>query len=246
MITSAGNFQTGKFNTYHPRMEGGLLFSYESWNPNGNNTYLSNGANVSSLADTSGNGVTATQATMADQPTFSTNVLNGQPAIQCQSSNFMSVTAPTFGASNTFFFVGTPAATANRYMWSGSGAGEGPTIISKFSDGMGNNPTYQFYNAEATENNFSLTATGVNICQLTQVDATSSVGYFNNTSVFSYTPAVAVSGTKITHLFCNFTNQNQYDGQFFALFWFNWAFPAAGAVQKRVFQYLAYKLGTSH
>ena len=46
-----------------------------------------NGTPVSSWSDSSGNGNTATQATLSQQPTFNTNVLNGLPALNFTQSN---------------------------------------------------------------------------------------------------------------------------------------------------------------
>jgi Concanavalin A-like lectin/glucanases superfamily/Secretion system C-terminal sorting domain/F5/8 type C domain len=67
------------------------------------------GSNVTQWADQSGNGYNVTQATAANQPTFETNVFNGQPAINFDGSNdFLNnitnnVVMP--GAGRTVFIV---------------------------------------------------------------------------------------------------------------------------------------------
>lgn len=67
---------------------------------------LSDGAAVSSWADSSGAGNTATQGTAGYRPTFQTNELNGYPAVRFDGTDdYMVSNAPTGGGEQTFFVV---------------------------------------------------------------------------------------------------------------------------------------------
>jgi hypothetical protein len=50
-------------------------------------TGINNGATVSTWADSSGNGFSATQTTLGQQPTYVTNAMNGQPVVRFNSAN---------------------------------------------------------------------------------------------------------------------------------------------------------------
>ena len=66
---------------------------------------FSSGSNVSSWADKSGNGNTVTQATTANQPTYVTNVVNGNPVIRFNgTTNILQKTSFTSLGTNSVSF----------------------------------------------------------------------------------------------------------------------------------------------
>jgi len=78
-----------------------------------------NGGNVSQWGDKSGNNNHASQATAAEQPTYSETDFNGKPAIVWPNSgNSIRLTTPSFSAQ-TFFFV-TRYSTGTQNTWHAS------------------------------------------------------------------------------------------------------------------------------
>lgn len=66
---------------------------------------LSNGAAVTSWADSSGLGFTATQATGTAQPTFATSVKNGMPAVRFDGTDSLAATVTLDAQPTQWFFV---------------------------------------------------------------------------------------------------------------------------------------------
>lgn len=81
---------------------------------------------VSSWADSSGNGYTATQGTSGNQPTLQTNEINGLPVVRFDGSNdYLVSDAPAGGAEQHLFAVirVTTVANEGETIRSGSAAG---------------------------------------------------------------------------------------------------------------------------
>lgn len=81
-------------------------------------TSLADGAAVATWPDESGNAYDAAQATASAQPTFRTNVLNGQPVVRFDgASDFMSTPlfSPTFSVFTHFIVVARRAIDAVHY-----------------------------------------------------------------------------------------------------------------------------------
>lgn len=82
-------------------------------------TITLNGSAVSQWSDKSANGRNASQATAAEQPTYSETDFNGKPAIVWPNSgNSIRLTTPSFSAQ-TFFFV-TRYSTGTQNTWHAS------------------------------------------------------------------------------------------------------------------------------
>ena len=91
---------------------------------------LADGDSVINWPDSSGAGNDSQQATVADQPTFKTNILNGYGVVRFvySGSEFLTNTAPTTFAAGTefsaFAVVGNVSAGAHRIIFGGrSGIG---------------------------------------------------------------------------------------------------------------------------
>lgn len=75
------------------------------WDANDSSTITLNSTTVSEWKDKSGNGRHATQATAANQPVYSTNQVNGLPALTMDAARSMSVDAWAFKDEATVYFV---------------------------------------------------------------------------------------------------------------------------------------------
>ena len=68
-------------------------------------TITLNGSTVSEWRDKSGNGFHATQATANNQPTFTSNAVNGRPALSFDGASDHMRTLATLGATHSVFFA---------------------------------------------------------------------------------------------------------------------------------------------
>lgn len=82
----------------------------------------SNGSGVSSWPDSSGHGQTLVQATGSLQPLFTTNVINGLPALRFDGTDDKLVATASSYTQPTHWFIVTKAADATQYLqWVHSG-----------------------------------------------------------------------------------------------------------------------------
>lgn len=156
-------------------------------------TWTLDGSNkVVSWTDVTGHGNSPTPATTG--PVGNVATQNGHhmargDATAASRMNFPN-TGVAFGASNTIWCVSTVGAALGCLVgWTGS---LGLLTNHTFKWEWFNNPNVQ---------SFDNSASGVHLMTAVQVDATSLVGYFDGTQVFSVTPTVALSGKSLLTLF---------------------------------------------
>lgn len=118
---------SGAFN---PKSVSGLA---AWWDADDSTTITLNGSTVSEWRDKSGNGRNLTQATAANQPTYSTNEQNGKPAIifANASSRFLSYSSGMFsftGAGTVFIATKTVSRDTNDF---GSFISEGTGVTAR-------------------------------------------------------------------------------------------------------------------
>lgn len=145
---------------------------------------LSDGAAVEDWLDESGAGIHFGQATVARQPTYQTNVVNGHPVVRFHGDDYLvhDPTARTLAASNTLFCVCTPNTGTNDYLIGGNGGQGGPALISNF----GGVAFEYFFTTGGERATFAASASGFHILAITRTDDTGNyVGYYDGTEVFS-------------------------------------------------------------
>ena len=83
----------------------------------------SNNTPVTSWADSSGNGHTATQGTVPDQPQFQTSQINSLPAVYCANPSFLTIASPPTLTNATIFVVFSSLYSNNALLGGSATAG---------------------------------------------------------------------------------------------------------------------------
>jgi hypothetical protein len=97
------------------------------------------GTTASQWSDISGNNRHATQATKANQPTYSATGLNGKPTLTFDGLNDLQATIPSLANQNNISFFGVTQILARKYsVFLGSGMSGGTTGIRWGLFGQGN------------------------------------------------------------------------------------------------------------
>jgi len=160
---------------------------------------LSDGDPVTTWFDQSSGEHDASQSTASKKPTYKVNVVNGKPVVRFDGvDDVMSfASALTYGNAVSIFIAVSPSTNTDDYVFSSSGAGGCPAIITQYSS-----RAFEWYNACAggDRQTLSTSGTGFSIISVIQTDGSSLVGHYNGAQAFSVTPATAVSGSNITHL----------------------------------------------
>ena len=114
-----GNVQQsgGSPPPFSPTSIAGCCLWLDGTDPLGTGTPPSPGASLPSWVDKSAQGNTCTQATSGRQPTYQTNIINGNASVLFLASSFQNVSMPVTGfptgsAGRTFFFIVRPTDVA--------------------------------------------------------------------------------------------------------------------------------------
>ena len=118
-------------------------------------TITLNGSNVSQWNDKSGNGRNVSQATAANQPTYTPSGLNGRPAVVFDGVNdYLAAASPLIGTTHSLFFVFTPtienAAGSVFGQWSAGQTGRFLFIVNHNSGGTTEAGKLNPFNSTAT------------------------------------------------------------------------------------------------
>jgi len=136
------------------------------------------------------------QATSSKRPVFNTNVQNSLGSLRSNAANVTALTGSiALGASLSFIALITPSTAANAYVFGSNGSSNIPAIISDFG-GL----SYEWFNG-ADRYTISAGATGLNLLEVYQTDASTLVAYLNGTQVFSHVPTVAIAGRSMAAYF---------------------------------------------
>ena len=141
--------------------------------------------------------VTCNQATSSRRPVFNTNVQNSLGALRSDASNVteLAISGSSSYSSPSLIMLVSPSTAANAYIFGSSGGSNAPAFISNYGG-----VSYEWFNT-ADRYTISAGATGLNLIELYQVDATSLVAYLNGAQVFSNVPTVALSSVVFNYLF---------------------------------------------
>ncbi len=113
---------------------------------------LSDGAAVTAWPDSSGLGLDFTQLTLANKPTYKTNIINGKPTIRFAGSQYLTNTSASLNLSSTFtvFTVlkgASTAQTGQAWMWGEAANGKRRSLWMQQTNGYIN---FSGYNANVT------------------------------------------------------------------------------------------------
>lgn len=239
-MRSTRSFTNSQFN---PLMLSSLQIWLDASNPYQNGTFPTDGGLVTHIQNIGHGSFTCSQSNSAFQPEWHSNQYNGKGIIRTDGSEeYFNLSGFTFGSQFTMFIVCTPSAQTNAYMNGTSNAsGSGPAFISDFTV-SGTTYNYEYYN-NTDRIHLSTSATGLNVCCVTQVDSSSLVGYFNGTQISSITPTVAGSGFVLDYLLSSAPGVNNYQGDFGAYLICNTALSPS--LVKAVTRYLGREWGIS-
>jgi hypothetical protein len=159
------------------------------------------GFQLPSIATKGRSAISFAQGTAGNQAQYIPNAYNGKGVIRTDGNDFYTASNSfTFGTSFTIFVVATPSSNAASYYYATSNAtGGGPAIISKFTNGTVQN--YEFFDLSPDRIILSSSATGLNICEVTQTDGISLQGAFNGVFSAPLTPTKSGNGFLINWLF---------------------------------------------
>jgi len=145
---------------------------------------------VSAWADQSSAGNIFVQGTAGNQPNYTTNAYNGQPAVggpdaarylQCAS-------IATLGTTASIVITCSQSSVASAYIATPDGANT--AFLSHFSGSA-----FEWYNGTGSDRyTFALTPTaGLHQLIVTQTDGASLIGYYDGVQVFSAVPTVTIN-----------------------------------------------------
>lgn len=152
---------------------------------------------------------TFSQPTTSRRPIYNSAVLNGLGALQSNSANNTSLSVSsgiTLSTTTSIIILAQPSSTTNAYMFGGSGISNSPAIISNFA-GL----NYEFYDS-ADRYTISASATGFNLIEVYQTDASNVQAILNGVLVFTNIPTMAINSTNIVALFCSTPALNTLTG----------------------------------
>lgn len=149
-----------------------------------------NGSTVSSWADLSGNGRDLTQATAANQPTFSAGEINSRPAITTAAANrFMDTAAWTFVNTVSVFLVAKNTGTSfagffqrgtvneRHAAFRGQGGAAANTLYARRGDSNEGTASYSSSAYNVLQFNYSTTLSQVIVNGVAGTSNTTSVSY---------------------------------------------------------------------
>lgn len=227
---------TWTLNTFLVSSVGNGLMWLDGADPLGTGTPPTDGSNtlpVDKLAMK-----TLAQATSSKRPVYLSNTLNGRGVLAANAANntFVAVSGGnTYSANTSIFMVMQPSTASSAYSFGGTGGNNSPSFISNFG-GL----SYEFYHV-FDRYTFSAGATGFNLLELYQVDATSVVGYLNGVQVFSAVPTVVFNATQINALFCAADTLNNFTGDIAEFFLFRTV--VSDSIKLNLRRYIAQKWG---
>ncbi len=201
-------------NTFKPNSITGGYIWMDGADPLGNGIPPTTGTNVLPVDRM---GVkTFSQATAGLRPIYDSAVLNSLGCLKSTnaSNTFLSIAASgvAYNTTTSFIMVTQPSSAINSYFFGGSAIGNAPAFLSNFAG-----VSYEFYD-NSDRYVISAGATGFNLIEVYQTDATNTEAFLNGVSVFSNTPTVALNGARITGIFGSFPATNictNYIAEFF-------------------------------
>lgn len=183
-------------NTFKPSSIANGLFWVDSADPLGTGTPPTTGTNVLPV-DKMGLR-TITQATTSRRPVYDSAVLNSLGCLKSDAANNTNLAVSggvTFSSGTSFILLAQPSSAANAYLFGGNGGSNIPTILSNFG-GL----SYEWFNG-ADRYTISAGATGFNLIEIYQTDATDVTAFLNGVSAFSHVPTVSLSPRNVTSLY---------------------------------------------
>ena len=145
---------------------------------------------VSAWTDQSGNGNVFIQAVPGNQPNYTTNVYNGEPAVGGpDAARYLQCAAiATLGTSASIVITCSQSSVASAYIATPDGANN--AFLSHFSGSA-----FEWYNGTGSDRyTFASTPTaGLHQLIVTQTDGVSLIGYYDGVQVFSATPTVTIN-----------------------------------------------------
>lgn len=187
---------TWTLNTFRPSSITGGYFWLDGADPLGTGTPPTTGTNVLPIDKMINK--TFSQATASRRPVYDSAILNSLGCLKTDSANntFVAVSgALGLNTTTSIIMVTQPSSAANSYLFGGSGTSNKPAFLSNFG-GL----SYEFYNG-ADRYTISAGATGFNMIELYQTDASNVTSLLNAVSAFSNVPTIALSGFNISGLF---------------------------------------------
>lgn len=141
--------------------------------------------------------------TVAKQPTYKTNILNGRPVVRFAAGDALGAdpSARTHSVANTMILVCTPSSTTNSYIFGGSGGAGTPAFISGFAS-----KSFEYFNGSGERATFAASTSGFHILTVTRTDSSGNVvGYLDGAQVFSIAvdPSVDWNGKQVSEIGTN-------------------------------------------
>ncbi len=223
-------------NTFLPSSITNGLMWVDGADPLGTGTPPTTGTNVLPV-DKMGV-VTFVQATSSRRPVYDSGILNSLGCLKSDTANntlLQRTGGSAFNTTTSFVALAQPSSTTNAYFWGGSGTSDAPAIISNFG-GL----SYEWFNA-ANRYTISAGATGFNLIEVYQTDATNVQGFLNGTSVFSNVPTVALNTRIVSDIFCASSGLNISTCYFAEFFIYRAILTSAQKINIR--RYIAQKWG---
>lgn len=230
------NVGTWTLNTFKPNsITGGYLW-IDGADPLGTGTPPTTGTNVLPV-DRMAN-KTLAQATVSRRPVYDSGVLNSLGCLKSDAANSTLIVASAganFNTTTSIIMVTQPSSAANAYLFGGNNTSDSPAIISNFG-GL----SYEWFNV-GDRFTISAGATGFNMIEIYQTDASNVAALLNGVSAFSNVPTVALNNKAIDSIFASGVSLNV--GTFYLAELFCYRAVLTAAQKTNVRRYVAQKWG---
>ena len=186
---------TWTLNTFRPNSITGGYMWIDGADPLGTGTPPTTGTNVLPVDKMSIR--TLAQATTSRRPVYDSGVLNSLGCLKSDAAvnTLITATGSSLTTTNSFILVTQPSSAANAYLYGGSSTSDTPAILSNFG-GL----SYEWFNI-GDRYTISAGATGFNMIEVYQTDASNVAALLNGASAFSNTPTVALNGKNVDTIF---------------------------------------------